>query len=73
MHNFVVRVYRTRSEDAESISGSIEDIKSGQKESFHSFNELQSILAYSIGIRPLGFPDFVPQMLDTHGKVAESD
>ncbi len=49
MLNFVVRVYRTQSDDPCSASGIIEDTESGQTESFQSFNELQSILAHSIG------------------------
>ncbi len=70
MQTYIVRVYRARPEDMGSVSGVIEDIESGQKESFQSINELQTKLAHSIGKGQLGFPDLVTQELITHGNVA---
>ena len=70
MQNYVLRVYCTHPTDADSISGVIEHIDSGQKEPFHSLSELHSMLAHSISRGQLGFPDFVPQELDTHENVA---
>ena len=70
MQYYVLRVYSTHPTEAESVSGYIEIIDSGQKESFHSLSELQSILAHSISKGQLGFPDFVPHELDTHEYVA---
>ena len=70
MQNYVLRVYRTHTTDAESVSGIIENIDSGQKESFHSLSELQSMLAHSISKGQLGFPDFAPPELDTNENVA---
>lgn len=70
MQNYVLRVYRTHPTDAELVSGIIENIDSGQKESFHSLSELQSMLAHSISKGQLGFSNFVPQELDTHDNVA---
>ncbi len=70
MQNFIVRVYRARPEDMESVSGLVEDIESGEKESFHSMDELQAILAHSIGKGQLGLPDLVNPELTTHGNVA---
>ena len=69
MQTYIVRVYRARPEGG-SISGVIEDIESGQKQSFNSFIDLQSKLAHSIEEGQLGFPDLVPQELDTHENVA---
>ena len=70
MHTYIVRVYRARPEDEGSVSGVIDDIESGQKEFFKSLIDLQSKLAHSIGKGQLGFPDLVPQELDTHENVA---
>jgi len=70
MHTYIVRVYRARPEDEGSVSGIIEDIESGQKEFFKSLIDLQSRLAHSIEEGQLGFPDLVPQELDTHENVA---
>ena len=69
MQTYIVRVYRARPEEG-SVSGVIEDIESGQKQSFNSFIDLQSKLAHSIGKGQLGLPDLVPQELDTHENVA---
>ena len=41
MQTYIVRVYRARPEEG-SVSGIIEDIESGQKQSFNSFIDLQS-------------------------------
>jgi hypothetical protein len=70
MQTYIVRVYRARPEDEGSVSGMIEDIESGLKQSFNSFIDLQTKLAHSIGNGQLGFPDLVPQELDTHENVA---
>jgi hypothetical protein len=70
MQNYIVRVYRAHPEDMGSISGVIEDIESGQKETFHSINELQVMLAHSIGKGQPGFPHSVTQELITHDNVA---
>ena len=70
MQTYIVRVYRARPEDEGSVSGVIEDIESGQKQFFKSLIDLQSKLAHSIEEGQLGFPDFVPQELDTHENVA---
>ena len=70
MHTYIVRVYRARPEDEGSVSGIIEDIESGQKEFFKSLIDLQSKLAHSFEEGQLGFPDLVPQELDTHENVA---
>ena len=48
MRNFVVRVYRRHPEGKGLVSGIVEDIESGQKEVFQSFDDLQSLLAHSI-------------------------
>jgi len=62
MQTYIVRVYRARPEDMGSVSGVIEDIESGQQEPFHSFNELETMLARSIGEGQLGLPDLVPRV-----------
>jgi len=51
MQTYVVHVYRRSPVDEDSISGILEDIESGQKEPFHSINELQTMLAHSIGVK----------------------
>jgi hypothetical protein len=43
MQNYVLRVYHTHHIDADSVSGVIEDIDSGQKASFHKLNELKAM------------------------------
>ncbi len=70
MQNYIVRVYRARPEDVESVSGVIENIESGQKESFNNIDELETILAHSIGKGQLGFPDMVDRELNTQGHTA---
>jgi hypothetical protein len=70
MQTYIVRVYRAHLEDEGSVSGVIEDIESGQKQSFNSFIDLQTKLAHSIGKGQLGFPDLVPLELDTFEKIA---
>ena len=70
MQTYVLRVHRTHPSDAESASGVIEHTDSGQNQTFHSLSELQSMLAYSITKGQLGFPDLVPQELDTHENIA---
>jgi len=56
MRNYVVRVYRASSDGAGLISGVLEDIQSSQKDTFHSFNELQALLTDSIRIRQYELP-----------------
>ena len=70
MQAYIVHVYRAHPENSGSVSGIIEDIDSGQKESFRSFDELQTMLGDSIGKGQLGFQDFTPQDIDTYDKVA---
>jgi len=70
MQNYILRVYRTHPSDAESVSGIIENIDSGQKEPFHSLIELPSMLVHSVSMGQLGFPDLVPQELETHENFA---
>jgi hypothetical protein len=70
MQNYIVRVYRACPEDLESVSGLIEDTESGQKESFHSLIELQTLLANLIGRGQLALTDLaVPERL-THENIA---
>ena len=69
VQSYVVRVYRRSPVDKGSVSGILEDIDSGQKESFHSLNELQSMLSHSIGKDQLGCHDLAPQELDTHKNI----
>jgi hypothetical protein len=57
MQTYIVRVYRARPEDEGSVSGIIEDIESGQKQSFNSLIDLQSKLAHSIGKGQLELSD----------------
>jgi hypothetical protein len=57
MQNYIVRVYRASPDDLDSVSGLVEDIESGQKESFHNFSELQTLLAKSTGRGQLALPD----------------
>ena len=57
MHTYIVRVYRARPEDKGSVSGVIEAIESGQKQSFNSLIDLQSKLAHSIGKGQLELSD----------------
>ena len=70
MHTYVVRVYRAHPEDVGSASGIIEDVESGQKESFHSIYELQAILAHSIGKVLHGLPNLAPQESNIRSNVA---
>jgi predicted KAP-like P-loop ATPase len=70
MQNYVLRVYNTHAKYADSISGVIEDIDSGHRESFHNLIELQSILVHSSENSQAGFPAIVSQELDTHDNVA---
>jgi hypothetical protein len=57
MQTYIVRVYRARPEDEGSVSGIIEDIESGKKQSFNSLIDLQSKLAHSIGKGQLELSD----------------
>jgi hypothetical protein len=70
MQNYIVRVCRAHSSDLESVSGVIEDTESGEKESFHSLIELQTLLANFIGRGQLELTDLaVPERL-THENIA---
>jgi len=69
MQSYVVRVYR-KNPDNLWVSGTIEDIESGQKEFFHSFDDLQSTLAQSIEKGQLELPNLAPEELNTYDKVA---
>jgi len=70
MHNYVVRVYRSRPGAVASVSGIIEDAESGQKESFNSFNELQTLLAHSIERGQLELPNLTAEVKKTDESVA---
>ncbi len=70
MQNYIVRVYRAHPDNVDSVSGFIEDSESGQKEPFHSINELQTLLAHSIGRGQLELPELVDQKAITSDKVA---
>ena len=61
MQTYIVRVYRARLEDDGSVSGVIEDIDSGQKQSFCSLIDLQSKLAHHIGEGQLELSDLAIQ------------
>ena len=61
MQTYIVRVYRADSEDEGSVSGVIEVIESGQKQSFNSLIDLQSKLAHSIGKGQLELSDMAIQ------------
>lgn len=56
MQTYILRVYRARPAD-KSVSGIIEDIESGQKEYFHSLNDLLTLLAKSLGKGQLELPE----------------
>jgi hypothetical protein len=61
MQTYVVRVYRSLPEDEASVSGVIEEIESGKKQSFNSLIDLQSKLAQSIGKDQLELSDMAIQ------------
>ena len=67
MQNFVLRIYRTHSTDSDSVSGILENIETGQEQSFQSLSQLQSMLAQSIEAGPQGFPKLVPNESDIRG------
>ena len=70
MQNYIVRVYRASPRGLGSVSGLIEDIESGQKESFHSFNELQTLLAKTIGRGLLALTDLTDPTVIHKDKIA---
>ena len=70
MQTYIVRVYRAHPTDDNSVSGIIEYIESGHKESFHGIKELQSILATSILEGQFGIPSLVVQHECIHENVA---
>jgi len=57
MKTYIVRVYRARPDNVDSVSGLIEDIESGDKKPFHSIGELQTLLAHSLGRGQIEFPE----------------
>ena len=57
MRNYVVRVYRAHPPNLDSVSGVVEDIESGQIESFHSMNELHALLVCSVTRGQLELPN----------------
>ena len=61
MQTYIVHVYRARPEDEGSVSGVIEDIESGHKQSFCSLIDLQSKLAHHIGEGQLELSDLAIQ------------
>jgi len=61
MQTYIVRVYRACPEDEGLVSGVIEDIESGQKQSFNSLIDLQSKLVHSIGKGQLELSDMAIQ------------
>jgi hypothetical protein len=70
MQNYIVRVYRASSGDLDSVSGLVEDIESGQKVSFHSFSELQALLAKSIGRGQLALSELAEPQVSYKDKIA---
>jgi hypothetical protein len=48
MKTYVVHVYRRHPDDAESITGILEDIENEEKVLFHTFNEFKSLMEHSI-------------------------
>jgi hypothetical protein len=70
MQTYIVRVYRARPGDEESVSGMIEDIETGHKELFNSLINLQSKLAHSIEKGQLELSDLASQELNTSAPVA---
>jgi len=70
MQTYIVRVYRADSADDGSVSGVIEDIESGQQESFHSIDALQTLLAHSVMKGQVEIPDLVTQEADSYDNVA---
>jgi len=69
MQNYIVRVYRTRPDDVDSVSGFVEDIESGHKEPFHSINELQILLAHTIGRGQSELPGMAAREEISHGNI----
>jgi len=57
MKNYIVRVYRAHPSYLDSISGVVEDIESGQIESFHSLDQLQTLLVHSVRRGQLELPN----------------
>lgn len=70
MQTYIVRVYRACPSDDGSVSGVFEDIESGQKNSFHSINDLQSLLAHSIMGGQIEISNLTMQEVNTHKKIA---
>ena len=70
MQNRVLRVYCTNPADAESVSGAINYIDSGNKESFHGLSEFQVLLTSSVSKNQLGFTDLLPRESGAHDNVS---
>jgi len=70
MQTYIVRVYRACPEDAGSVAGVIEDVETGQKKYFNSFDKLQSMLAETIGMGQLELNEMVSEELTTLDPVA---
>jgi len=70
MQTYIVRVYRADPANDGSVSGVIEDIESGQQESFHSIDALQTLLAHSVMKGQVEIPDLVTQEADSYDNVA---
>ena len=70
MQTYIVRVYRAHPADGGSVSGVIEGIESGQEESFHGIDELQSLLARSILEGQIEIPNIATQEESAYENVA---
>jgi hypothetical protein len=64
-----VHDHRARPGSIGPVSGFLEDAESGPTEAFHSFNEVQILPEDSIARDQPGFPDPLPQEIDTYDKV----
>ena len=73
MQTYIVRVYRARPEDQQTIAGVIEEIESGQKALFKSLTDLQCKLAHSIERGQLELTGLVSEELTPLARVAMSN
>ena len=60
MQTYVLRVYRAHPANV-SVAGVLEDIESGQKKYFNSFNDLITVMAKSLGKGQLELAELTPQ------------
>jgi hypothetical protein len=44
MNNYIVRIYRHKEDDPQSLFGVVEDVESNGREPFHSYDDLWKIL-----------------------------